>query len=60
MATMQVFTGMYTRLNMVVGLYSVGQLSLGAHFSGFLGLTEVYNLRTAENPNDHYVIPGIK
>ena len=44
--------------NMVVGLRSVAQLSLDARFSGFRGMTEVYNLCTAGNPNDHYCIPG--
>ena len=32
------------RYNMVVGLKSVGQLTLDVHFSGFKGITEVYNL----------------
>ena len=36
--------GLYTRSNMVVGLYSVDQLSLDVHISGFWGMTEVYNL----------------
>ena len=44
---------------MVVGLNTVGQLSLYAHFSGFYGITEVYNLATAGNPDDHKYIPGI-
>ena len=43
---------------MVVGLRSVAQLTLGTHFSGFLGITELYNLSKLGNPNDHYVIPG--
>ena len=43
---------------MVVGLILVGQLSLSARFSGFRGLTEVYNLRVAGNPDDHFRIPG--
>ena len=34
----------YPWTNSAVGLRSVGQLSLEAHFSGFLGITEVYNL----------------
>ena len=46
------------RLNMVVGLISVHQLSLDAHFSDIEDMTEVYNLLTAGNPDDHYVIPG--
>ena len=45
-------------LNMVVGLKSVEQLTLVAHFSGFQGITEVYNLRIAGNPNNHKLIPG--
>ena len=40
-------------VNMVVGLKSVDQLSLGAHFSGSRTITEVYNLATAGIPNDH-------
>ena len=43
-----------------VGLKSVAQLSLGTHFSGFKGMTEVYNLVELEDPNDHNVIPGNK
>ena len=41
-----------------VGLKSVAQLSLYTHFSGFQGITEVYNLGVAGNPNDHNVICG--
>ena len=41
-----------------VGLKSVAQLSLRPHFSGFRGITEVYNLDIAGNPNDHKFIPG--
>ena len=41
-----------------VGLISVGQLSLSVHFSGFQGITEVYNLSDTGNPNDHKCIPG--
>ena len=43
---------------MVVGLRMVDQLTLSAHFSDFEGITEVYNLATAENPNDHKLIAG--
>ena len=43
---------------MVVGLISVGQLSLSVHFSGFQGITELYNLAVAGNPDDHKSIPG--
>ena len=44
----------------VVGLISVAQLTLDARISGFRGITEVYNLVKARDPNDHYVIPGTK
>ena len=44
--------------NMAVGLKSVEQLTLEAHFSEMRGITEVYNLATADNPNDHNLIPG--
>ena len=44
--------------NMVVGLRSVGQLSLSGHFSDNRDMTEVYNLRIAGNPDDHYCISG--
>ena len=43
---------------MVVGLKSVAQLSLGSHISDIRGMTEVYNLANAGNPDDHYVILG--
>ena len=43
---------------MVVGLKSVRQLSLYVHFSGFIGMTEVYNLLSVGNPDDHKGIPG--
>ena len=45
---------------MVVGLKSVDQLPLYLYFSGFQGITEVYNLALAGNPNDHNLIPGFK
>ena len=45
---------------MVVGLISVRQLSLDDQISGFQGITELYNLLVAGNPNDHFVIPGTK
>ena len=41
-----------------MGLISVDQLSLCVEFSGFQGMTEVYNLVKAGNANDHNVIPG--
>ena len=43
---------------MVMGLKSVDQLSLGAHFSGLRGITEVYNLLIAGIINNHLHIPG--
>ena len=42
----------------VVGLKSVEQLTLSVDFSGFQGITEVYNLPLAGNPDDHKHIPG--
>ena len=39
--------------NMVVGLRSVDQLSLVRHFSGFRGITEVYNVAGAGITNNH-------
>ena len=51
-------TGMSQEPNSAVGLYSVDQLSLYAHFSGFWGMTEAYNLAIAGNPNDHNLITG--
>ena len=42
---------------MVVGLRSVDQLCLYAQISGFQGITEVYNLGYAGNPDDHKCIP---
>ena len=47
-------------VNMVVGLYSVEQLSLSVHFSGLLGITEVYNLGLAGRIINHFHIPGTK
>ena len=43
---------------MVVGLKSVEQLSLSDRFSGFQGITEVYNLVDIGRINNHFVIPG--
>ena len=43
---------------MAVGLISVGQLTLDHEISGFRGITEVYNVTKAGNPNDHFTIPG--
>ena len=47
-----------TELNMAVGLKSVRQLTLSVQISGIQGITEIYNLATARNPNDHKLIPG--
>ena len=44
----------------VVGLKSVGQLTLEAQISDIQGITEVYNLCIAGIPNDHKCIPGIE
>ena len=46
-------TGMVPSSKCAVGLKSVEQLSLSAEFSGFRGMTEVYNLLVAGNPDDH-------
>ena len=46
------------RLNSVVGLNSVDQLSLSVRFSGFEGMTEVYNLLKVGRINNHLYIPG--
>ena len=43
-----------------MGLISVDQLTLGWLFSGFLGMTEVYNLRNIGRINNHSLIPGTK
>ena len=43
---------------MVVGLISVGQLSLSAEISGFSGMTEVYNLVEIDRSSNHSFIPG--
>ena len=51
--TAGVRAAVYSQLNMAVGLKSVAQLSLSIHFSGFEGMTEVYNLVRIDNPNDH-------
>ena len=45
---------------MVVGLKSVDQVSLYLLFSGFQGITEVYNLMEIGRINNHYDIPGTK
>ena len=46
--------------NSGVGLKSVAQLSLYALISGFLGITEVYNLLRIGRIINHLVIPGNK
>ena len=43
---------------MVVGLISVHQLSLDGQISGFLSMTEVYNLVKIGRIINHFVIPG--
>ena len=48
------------RVKEVVGLKSVAQLTLGTHISDIRGITEGYNVATADNPNDHKYIPGNK
>ena len=53
-------SGCYRGLNMVVGLRSVAQLSLGARFSRSRGMTEVYNLLRIDRITNHLVIPGNK
>ena len=50
--------GASAMLNSAVGLKSVRQLTLSAYFSGFQGMTEVYNLLMVDNPNDHKHITG--
>ena len=47
-------------LNMVVGLISVDQLSLGPHFSVSGTITEVYNLLEIGRISNHSSIPGNK
>ena len=49
---------LYPEYNSVVGLISVGQLSLGVQISGSRGITEVYNLSKIGNINNHFFIPG--
>ena len=45
---------------MAVGLKSVAQLSLDDCFSGFQGMTEVYNLSEIGRINNHLYIPGLE
>ena len=47
-------------LNMVVGLRSVGQLTLDDQISGLRVFTEVYNLLRIGRISDHKYIPGNK
>ena len=51
-------TRVLTAVNMVVGLISVDQLTLGLLFSDIRGMTEVYNLIKVRRINNHFVIPG--
>ena len=53
-------TEVLPQVNMVVGLISVDQLSLGPHFSVFSLMTEVYNLSEIGRINNHMYIPGNK
>ena len=48
-----VMAGSDRGLNSAVGLKSVHQLTLDARFSGFRGMTEVYNLLVAGITNNH-------
>ena len=48
----------YSGRNSVVGLKSVGQLTLDARISGFGTMTEVYNLVKIGRINNHSSIPG--
>ena len=41
---------------MAVGLISVDQLTLGRRFSGFQGITEVYNVIEIGRINNHFLI----
>ena len=45
-------------VNSAMGLISVEQLSLSAHFSEILRFTEVYNLVRINRINNHSLIPG--
>ena len=53
-----VTAGTSPEVNSAVGLKSVRQLSLYDQISGFQGMTESYNLRIIDNPNDHKYILG--
>ena len=48
------------QVNMVVGLISVGQLTLWPVFSVFWTMTEVYNLSKIDRIINHFLIPGTK
>ena len=50
--------GAAARKNSAVGLISVVQLSLVAHFSGSRGMTELYNLLRIDRINNHFLISG--
>ena len=51
-------TGHAGRTNMVVGLKSVRQLTLGTQISDIRGITEVYNLVKIGRIINHFSIPG--
>ena len=48
------------RVNIVVGLISVDQLTLVDHIPRFGTMTEVYNVAVAGRNNNHFTIPGTK
>ena len=50
--------GLHRGVQQAVGLRSVAQLTLSAQISEIRGITEVYNLVKAGDPNDHKFIPG--
>ena len=52
--------GQHPENNMVVGLISVDQLSLGTQISGSQGITESYNLVGIGRIINHLDIPGTK
>ena len=53
-----VTAGSVQRSIVAVGLISVRQLTLRLLFSGFLGITEGYNLAIVGRINNHFLIPG--
>ena len=51
---------LYPEYEGAVGLISVDQLTLSLGFSGFQGMTEVYNLFKIGRINNHYDIRGFE